>query len=70
MKYLDKTRFNIADLPDTGIDSKYVNSYEQTAMGIYTLSGQCISKESSEQKLHSLPAGIYLVNGHKVAVGR
>ena len=70
MKYLDKTRFNIADLPVTGIDSKYVNSYEQTAMGIYTLSGQCISKESSEQKLHSLPAGIYLVNGHKVAVGR
>lgn len=70
MNYLDKTRFNIAELPDVSIDSQYTNNYAPTVTGIYTLSGQCISKESSEQKLHSLPPGIYLVNGHKVAVGR
>lgn len=70
MNYLDKTRFNITELPVASVDSQYSNNYTPTVTGIYTLSGQCISKECSEQKLHSLPAGIYLVNGHKVAVGR
>lgn len=67
MNYLDKTRFQIDQLPPTGI-----RNIEQTrsrpATAIYNLAGQQISEDSSEQKLQSLPSGIYIVNGQKIVV--
>ena len=71
MNYLDKTRFQISDLPPTGME--YVTQSEpksQRSTGVYTLSGQHVTDDTSEQSLHALPSGIYIVNGEKVAVGR
>ena len=71
MNYLDKTRFKISELPPVGIeDVQLTQSSQRPTTGIYTLGGQHIGNDTSEQALHALPSGIYIVNGEKVAVGR
>jgi len=71
MNYLDKTRFKISELPPVGIeDVQLTQSSQRPSTGIYTLSGQHIGNDTSEQALHALPSGIYIINGEKVAVGR
>ena len=69
MNYLDNTRFKINELPPTGIDDIQLSRNTPKA-GIYTIGGQLISTDCSEQTLHALPSGIYLINGKKVAVGK
>ena len=71
MDYLDKTRFKIDELPPVGIDDIQVAANSKHRLsGVYTLSGQHVTNDVSEQSLHALPSGIYLINGEKVAVGR
>ena len=72
MNYLDTTRFDISTLPSAimTVSSDFDRENEPRAKGIYTLDGRRVSSLSDEQTLKQLPSGIYLVNGHKVAVGR
>jgi hypothetical protein len=71
MNYLDKIRFKIQDLPSVGIeDIQLTRNSQRPATGIYTLGGQHIGDDTSEQALHALPSGIYIINGEKMAVGR
>ena len=71
MNYLDKIRFKIQDLPSVGIeDIQLTRNSQRPATGIYTLGGQHIGDDTSEQALHALPSGIYIINGEKIAVGR
>ncbi len=67
MTYLDNTRFNISELPATGISN--INT-EAVAPhhGIYTISGRKISDDSSEEQLHKLQPGMYIINGRKTIV--
>ena len=69
MNYLDETRFDIASLPATGISTAQT-SEQASGKGVYTLDGRHISDDTSSQRLRQLPAGIYIVNGRKVIVGR
>ena len=71
MTYLDKIRFQISDLPPTGIYDVQRSTFNvQRSTGVYTVGGQHVTDDTSEQSLHALPSGIYIVNGEKVAVGR
>ena len=69
MNYLDKTRFDIASLPATGISTVQVTK-PATVKGVYTLDGRHISDDTSTQGLRQLPTGIYIVDGRKVIIGR
>jgi len=72
MNYLDKTRFNIAELPE-GIQNVIFDADTAlipTVKGIYTIDGRRISTTALEHELRSLPAGIYIVNGRKTVVGK
>ena len=70
MKYLDNTRFNIGALP-AGISTVNADGTAPARhKGIYTLDGRLVSTATDDPLLKQLPAGIYIVNGHKVAVGR
>lgn len=69
MNYLDKTRFDIASLPATGISTAQT-SEQASGKGVYTLDGRHISDDTSSQRLRQLPNGIYIVDGRKVIVGR
>ena len=69
MNYLDKTRFKIAELPVSGIGS--LQTTEQApGSGVFTIDGRRVSNDTTPQSLRQLPAGIYIVNGRKVIVGR
>lgn len=69
MNYLDKTRFDIASLPATGISTAQTSELA-SGKGVYTLDGRHISDDTSSQRLRQLPNGIYIVDGRKVIVGR
>ena len=69
MNYLDDTRFKIAELPVSGIGS--LQTTEQApGSGVFTIDGRRVSNDTTPQSLRQLPAGIYIVNGRKVIVGR
>lgn len=71
MNYLDTIRFDIASLPTSGIkEARNTGRALSQKSGIYNLSGQLVSKDYSEQVLHALPSGIYIVNGKKVIIGK
>ena len=62
MNYLDKVRFKIDELPDAISDISLAR--QQSDDAVYNLRGQ---KVGTADKLNSLPAGIYIINGRKVA---
>ncbi len=71
MNYLDKTRFDIASLP-AGIEGIQMQPINSTLV-IYDVRGRKIAtadRESIRDVLVNLPAGIYIVDGKKVVVGR
>ncbi|MBQ8988619.1 MAG: CotH kinase family protein [Prevotella sp.] len=70
LNYLDTIRFDLTSIPTGGIsDLKYTPAAASHRRGVYNLHGQQISRESNEQLLHTLPPGLYIVNGQKKFVG-
>lgn len=71
MDYLDKTRFDIASLP-SGIKGVQTDASSQQ-VAVYSLGGQKIAvatRNELKDLLHTLPAGVYIVDGRKVIVGK
>jgi hypothetical protein len=66
MAYLDNVRFNIAELPSS-IDNITQMPSTTTDRNVYDLSGR---KVAEADDMEQLPAGIYVVNGHKIIVSR
>ncbi len=71
MDYLDKIRFDIGSLP-AGIRAVQTTADHRTVV-IYDVSGRRITsalRDSLDDTLSTLPAGIYLVDGKKIIVSQ
>ncbi len=71
MNYLDQTRFRIAELP-AGIQGIQTTAGDEKVT-IYNIRGQRMAtatRNTAGDVLETLPAGLYIVDGKKVAVGR
>ncbi|MBQ9357322.1 MAG: CotH kinase family protein [Prevotella sp.] len=66
MTYLDNVRFNIAELPSS-IGNVTRMPTPTADRNVYDLSGRRVA---SADDLERLPAGIYVVNGHKIIVSQ
>jgi len=69
MNYLDNIRFDIASLP-SGIQGVQTEA-KSTTVVIYNINGQKVAtarRADAKDVLSTLPAGIYIVDGKKVAV--
>lgn len=51
---------------NTEVEEIYVDNEASQPMNIYTLQGVCIKRNATEEDIHNLPRGLYIIGGKKI----